>query len=466
MTRTGPAHRVSAWGGRLRAYRKDVLKLNQQEFAAALNSKGAELGLKLSCEQQHVSRWECGAVQQPGPDYAVTLRELGAPTPEAMAAEQDDEFDGDCIPNHLMPDVLAVVEADRRRFLAAIAAAATVGLTAELVPWFPKGSGHVPVPGKVGMADVEFVQRVTASLRGLDQRHGGLSVVDSASGLLNWSRGLLGRCEDETTAVPMSIALADLARLIGWAYHDIGEHGFARSYLTLALSYARSVGADSLTASILYVLGRMSLAERRPREALRMFQLGQISAQDASNAGESARLHTNVAWAHAMMGNRRQMHDSLARAEHEISQVGATDMDPWNEVFFTAGEQAGLTSVIFNELALASDDPKIAQQYTIHALQRATDSLGSSADDRPIRSLAFDHTTAAACLFRLGDIGSAVASADMALALTGEVLSARVVDRLRTMSVGAQAFRKHTDVREICYQVDQLALPAPRVLMS
>ncbi|KZM70459.1 hypothetical protein [Nocardia terpenica] len=445
-----------------------MLRLKQEEFAAALVQAAAQRGLSLACSQGHVSRWERGIVKHPWPTYVDVLRDLGAPVPDAVVDAEDAVSDAEIAPYALPPVAVTVEDVERRTFLAAIAAAATVGSTADLRPWFPEfvSAGRMPIPGNVGMADVEFVQRVTASLRGLDQRHGGFAVVDSASGLLSWSRGLLHKCEDDSIATEMATALADLARLTGWAYYDVGQHSRARSYLTLGLSYARGASADSLAASILYVLGRVSLVERQPREALRIFQLGQISAQDASNAAESARLYSNEAWAHAMMGNQQQMNDALARAEHEIARADRAKADPWNAFFFTAGEHAGLTSAIFNELAVASDDASTVERYTLRALEQIRDSLVSAGPDRPARSVLFDHTLAASCQFRLGDVASGVVSAATALAMTSEVLSARVVGRLQTMSSAAEPFRRHADVQEVRYQVGQLALPAPKPLPS
>ncbi|MBF6063529.1 hypothetical protein IU500_18760 [Nocardia terpenica] len=462
------SRRGSAWGRQLRDYRRDVLGLKQEEFAAALVQAAAQRGLSLACSQGHVSRWERGIVKHPWPIYIDVLCDLGAPVPDAILDAEGAASDAEIVPYASPPAIVTVDDVERRKFLAAIAAAAAVGSTADLRPWFPEfvTAGHMPTPGNVGMADVEFVRGVTASLRGLDQRHGGYAVVDSASGLLSWSRGLLHKCEDDPTATAMATALADLARLTGWAYHDTGQQSRARSYLTLALSYARGAGADSLAASILYVLGRVSLIEHQPQEALRIFQLGQISAQDASNAAESARLYSNEAWAHAMMGNRQQMSDALARAEHEIARTNVANADPWNAVYFTSGEHTGLTSVIFNELAIASEDADIVERYTSLALEKAQNSLASSGADRPARSVLFDHTTAAACQFRLGDVPSGVASASTALAMTGEVLSARVVGRLQTMRRATEPFRQYGDVQEVRYQVGQLALSAPKPLTS
>ena len=462
MTKAQNGALGQSWACNLRAFRRG-LGLNQQQFAETLNEAGDALGLRLSCDQQHVSRWERGVIRRPDAEYVLALQRIGAPVPDASAAGNHALSSGGFTP-YSSPFAAAATEVtERRRFLAAVAAAATAGSVAELSPWLPSFSPRPgPTPGRAGPADVQFVRDVTAGLRGLDQRHGGFAVTDSATGLLRWSSELLHRCGDRETVTAMSIALADLARLTGWAYHDTGDQARARSYLTLALSCSRSAGADSLAASILYVLGRISLIERQPREALRMFQLGQMSAQDASNSGESARLYSNEAWAHAMMGNRRQMLDALRRAEQEVSRANV-DPDPWTEVFFAAGEHAGLTSVIYNEFALTADR-HLREQYSALALERALESLSTSTNARPVRSVLFDQTTVAACRFRLGDTDSAVAAAGAALDLTHEVISARGIARLRSMADAAEPYQKKSHVSEIVYQVKQLALPAPKAL--
>ncbi|MEU6559297.1 helix-turn-helix domain-containing protein [Nocardia nova] len=461
MTVTPNVATRQSWASRLRIFRRG-LGLNQQQFAETLNDAGSALDLKLSCDQQHVSRWERGVIRRPDAEYILALQRIGAPLPEAPVTEGRPSPGG--FTPYSSPCVSVAAEgAERRKFLAAVAAAATAGSVAELSPWLPSFSPRSgPMPERAGAADVHFVREVTAGLRGLDQRHGGFAVTDSAIGLLRWSSELLHRCGNSETTIAMSIALADLARLTGWAYHDTGDQARARSYLTLALSCARSAGADSLAASILYVLGRISLIERQPREALRMFQLGQMSAQDASDSGESARLYSNEAWAHAMMGNRQQMLDALGRAEHEVSRMNV-DPDPWTEVFFAAGEHAGLTSVIYNEFALTADR-RLREQYSALALERALESLSASTNARPVRSVLFDQTTVAACRFRLGDADSAVVAASTALDLTHEVASARGIARLRSMVDAAEPYRKKSHVSEIVYQVQQLVLPAPQAL--
>ncbi|MFX0581039.1 helix-turn-helix domain-containing protein [Nocardia nepalensis] len=457
------------WGARLRAFRKDQLGLSQDKFAIKLREAGAEWGLNIGCDQRLVARWENGDVKMPSQDYVELLVSLGAPVPAAALDMSEASALVGVGSNALLKppaasgSFAAVEDVRGASFLEAVASA-TVGSPDSLAPWLPPFAKGAPIPTKVGIVDVRSLHDITTGLRGLDQRHGGFAVADTAVALLKSNTGLLTGCRNETTAAKVKVALADLARLAGWSIHDVGDQDRARRYLALALVLARearSHSGDSLAASTLYVLGRISLFEREPQVALRMFQLGQIPAQDASNSGESARLYMQEAWAHAMMGRERQMKDALARAEQGIRTVGDT-VDPWTQVFFTAGEFDGNTSVIYNEFALATDDTILAERYTIAAVDRASASLESSSPDRSPRSLLFDHTTEATGRFRLRDTDSAVQSATAALSMTGEVQSARVVDRLHSMTTAAAPSLQRSGVRDVCRQVRQLALPGPR----
>ncbi|MFE3280533.1 hypothetical protein [Nocardia sp. NPDC059239] len=297
----------------------------------------------------------------------------------------------------------------------------------------------------------------------LDQQRGGFAVADTAVSLLNWTHGLTHMSDTSPTAAAMAVADADLARLAGWALHDIGDHTRARQYLALALVHAIRTGQRGLAASILYVLGRISLVEHDPRTALRLFQYGQICAQDAANSVEAARLLGNQAWAYAMTGDHRQTRDSLARAEFELARAHEVEpIEPWTKVFLTGGEFAGLGAVVWHELAIATagDDPHTAEKYAGRALQLAQSSLASTTPDRPARSILFDHATTAACLFRLGEVRAAVESSASALTLATEISSARALSRLQTMAVTAKPFRRYADVRELRHQVRQLTVPA------
>lgn len=443
--------------------------ITRTALAALLNQRGAQSGVNVACDERLVARWERGEVRRPSAAYRKLLASIGAPTPN-LAANADPHpwphADGSSSNSREAaegpkPGAYRAGRTDDEgelRFLGAVAAA-SVGSLDALVPWLPDVAESSHVPSRVGMADVQAVRTMTGGLRAFDQRHGGYAVLDPAIGLLRWGSGFLAKCCDRASSAAMATALADLSRLIGWACYDVGQLARARRYSALALSYARSADADSLVASILYVLGRVSLFERRPREALRMFQLGQISAQDAANRGESARLYANEAWAQAMSGNSQLMHDALARADHEIDSIDRGRLDPWTTVFFSAGELPGIRAVIFNEYARSTDNGKDRDRYSCASVEEARLSLSVAEHDRPLRSVLFDRTTLATGLFWLNEPSPAVDSAATALQLAGVVGSARVRSRLVSMAEEAEPCARDSAVQEIRHQVSQLALP-------
>ncbi|MFF0528673.1 hypothetical protein ACFYT3_09795 [Nocardia amikacinitolerans] len=457
------------WGTRLRLYRDSHLNISRRQFAELLNEAGCKRGVNVACDERHVARWENGEVRRPTGVYLQLLSDLGAPSPDTQDAPSPTQGMLDALPDarqmSFEPSAsAATVDGVGGLTLLEALATAVVGSPEVLVPWLPQLEGPVsaPCPGNVGGADLEFVRSMTAGLRQLDQRHGGFAVVDPAVGLLRSAAGLLAGCHDEAIERAMNVAVADLARLVGWASHDIGDQDRARRYATLALVFARKADAPSLVASSLYVLGRISLFEREPNVALRMFQLGQMPAQDATNCGESARLYANEAWAHAMMGDEPKMNVALSRTEDEIDRVGG-EVDPWTQVFFTPGEFTGMRSVVYNEFALAVHSSPKAERYTIAAIEGAQTSLRAASSHRPARSLLFDETTMATGAFRLHDTDAAVASATRALQMAAQVRSARAVDRLGRMVDAATASLPRSDVKEVCRQVRQLAQDIPAI---
>ncbi|MFD3459611.1 hypothetical protein ACFWVM_07870 [Nocardia fluminea] len=446
---------ANSWGQRLRTYRRARLGLSRGDFAELINDRARRDSVNVACSERHVARWELGEVRRPSKSYRVVLAALGAPVPEAGSvlsspglnvgfarevAARTPEFGG------------AGARRGSDATLLEALATAVVGSADILTPWLPTLDVSEMDCDAQGL-DLDAVRRATSGLRERDQRHGGGSVARTAVDLLKSTTALLAGYRGHTTlAHALLVATADLARLIGWAYHDIGDQHRARQYATMALVSARRAGADSLVASTLYVLGRISLIERDPRVALRMFQLGQLPAQDATAGGESARLYANEAWAHAMMGDVDRMRTALARAEDEIARVADAPIDPWTRVFFTPGEFTGMRSVIYNEYALTARG-QTAQHYTAEAVDAARASLAASTPGRPARSILFDNITIATGTFRLGQIDDAVSFATACLGMTGQVDSGRVGERLGQLVQAATLASSRSDVRDLCQTI-------------
>ncbi|WP_280413264.1 hypothetical protein [Nocardia asiatica] len=456
-----------SWGERLRSFRLDHLQISRKDFAELINARASGERVNVACSERHVARWEDGDVRTPSAPYRRLLVAIGAPVPHHDQRSARARPATDAVPVQapmswsVGSGVSELGRAPEATLLEAVAAA-VVGSASALVPWLPR-LDEAEATDRVGRGramDADGVRSATAHLRSLDQQRGGFAVTGSATALLGSIPDLRKLCRDETADQAILVASADLARLIGWAFHDAGDQYRARQFATLALVFARRAGADSLTASILYVLGRISVIERDPRTALRMFQLGQLPARDAADGGESARLYANEAWAHAMLGDQNRMNFALACAEDEINRVGDI-VAPWTRVFFTPGEFTGIQAVIYNEYATTAPRA-VADRYCLAALDSARVSLQASAPGRPARSILFDNITAATACFRLGEIDTGLSFATAAVEMAERITSARVADRLENMVRCATTATPRSDVRDLSHAVKASLLAIPR----
>ena len=187
---------------------------------------------------------------------------------------------------------------DRRNFAGAVASVAFGSVNDQAQKWLPEfANGIAAVPPVITESDVEQVVSLTAELRKLDQRYGGGAAVDAARGFYGYARRMIHSAADHRTHRDLKVSLADFSSMLGWSFHDIGDQSSARRFLMNALVLAKDADEPSLASSILYRLGRVSMQEAQPVEALKMLQLGQLAAQDAGDSAEVARLHANEALA-------------------------------------------------------------------------------------------------------------------------------------------------------------------------
>jgi tetratricopeptide (TPR) repeat protein len=128
---------------------------------------------------------------------------------------------------------------------------------------------------------VEQVESITSVMRALDYRYGGGACRDAVVAQVAWAQQLLGSRYAEEVRLRLHLALADLHNLAGWTSFDVGRWSPARRHFARALEQARAADDASLVANVLYRMGRLHLHRGMLKEALRLFQLGQIAAQDS-----------------------------------------------------------------------------------------------------------------------------------------------------------------------------------------
>ncbi|GGM66802.1 XRE family transcriptional regulator [Micromonospora sonchi] len=315
---------------------------------------------------------------------------------------------------------------EQKQFVAALAGFA-VGGSPDVDAWLPRlGERPASVPEVVNPEAIATVREITQRHRELDATYGGGSCRDSALGYLAWARCLTrSRCRTPDLAAALCAELADLHNLVGWMSHDLGEHLEARRHLAQGLVYAQKAGDSTLMADAYYRLGRVSIHQGNPAEALHLFQLGQIVATNSNCLTSVAILHANIAWAHARMGNAPAMRDSLARAHHEIGRADTTDAPQWTRFFCEPGDLEGMSGVVHSALARHS---QYREQHAALALGHASRALKRRTETS--RSGALDHVTMALGYALLGEQDKVVPHAQAVLDAARQVRSRRLLDRL------------------------------------
>lgn len=313
-------------------------------------------------------------------------------------------------------------------------------------------SDTIQVPAVVTAGHVDLVRAVRDEHRLLDATHGGGACRDSAVNYLAWAGGMLAsRFESEQIEADLKAALSDMYQVAGWASHDLGDHAAARRYLTSGLVLARQIDELPLIAGGFYRLGRVSIHQGRAQEALRLWQLGQIVAQDSGNLAAVAVLHANEAWAYAMLGAADRVSDALARARDELGRVDESTVPAWAR-FFTVTDLDGISGVIYGCLASHKEHRK---QFAPHAIEHAERSYAVRGSGEE-RSRTFDAISIATGYFLDAQPALAAAAGHQAVDLATATDSARAADRLQSMASLARPYAAHDDVSGILERVGAL----------
>jgi transcriptional regulator with XRE-family HTH domain len=330
----------------------------------------------------------------------------------------------------------------RRRFLAH-AAQVTMGaavLGTESGNW-SANLARTPAPGRIGMTDVRQVEAATRALRALDYQYGGGFCRDAVVAQLSWGQQMLESNGTELVKSRLFVALADLHSLAGWTSFDTNLMDSARGHFANALELAKQGGSDPLVANVLYRMGRVYLHQNAPNDALKLFQLGQIAAQESGSELAVAVLCANEAWAYAMMGNDAQASKLLGRTRDEFARADLANAESWVKFFNETDVYAMIGTV---HTVLAQKDVTHTK-YAIPALTRAVDTY----DDDMARSKTFMLGALATNHLLDGDIDQGAKIGGKALDCAEGIKSARVRDRLKPLQIEAELRRNNADARDL-----------------
>lgn len=339
-------------------------------------------------------------------------------------------------------------------FVGSLAALAVGPVPAELNGYVDVGHlTAASVPARVTTAHVELVRAIRDEHRQIDATHGGGSCRDSVVSYLAWARGMLdSQFKTEQTEVDFKAALSDIYQVAGWASHDLGDQRAARHYLTAGLVLAREINELALIAGGFYRLGRVSIHEGRAQEALRLWQLGQIVAQDSGNLAAVAVLHANEAWAYAQLGAADRVSDSLARAQDELGRVDEGTVPSWARFFLAPADLDGISGVIYTCLASHAEHRTRFAPRAIEHAERSYATRGTGEE----RSRTFDAISIAAGYVLDAQPDRAAAAGHRAVDMALATDSVRAVDRLKAMASLARPYATHDKVSEVLERIGAL----------
>ena len=306
-------------------------------------------------------------------------------------------------------------------------------------------SPSLPPPhSKIGLVHVKHLRAMTAALRAVDYRYGGGACRTQVQALLSWCDKAFAHSASTVVRREFRFAIAELHALAGWTAFDAGLGGSAHRHFNLALNFAQD---GDLVANIRYRMGRVHLHHGGPAEALGMFRLAGLVANSHHT---NAILAANQAWCYAELGQRVPALALLGRAHDEFARADVAEAAPW-AAFFDAPDLAGITGTVYTTLA-RTVDVSFARPAITSLRQAVTGYRDEMARSRTfgLIALSLNHLLE-------GDADEAAAVAGLAVAQTGDMLSARTRKKLQPLHAEADR-RRATTLRELITPL--LAAPA------
>jgi transcriptional regulator with XRE-family HTH domain len=342
---------------------------------------------------------------------------------------------------------------DPVRMLARLTQLTVGSATVDPLTWaqpFPLSWG--PAPEHIGPSDVARLAELTEQLRALDREHGGGSCRELALANLTWAQQMLRAQAEEQTTGALHRAIADLHVVAGWTSFDVGILGPARRHFARALEHARFAEEPSLVAKVLYCMGRLHLHHGWAVHALRLFQLGQLSAQESGLGRAVALLHGNLAWGYSLIGDGRAARACIGRARDEFGRSDGQQVPPWLAFVDTAE----ISALRGSALAHLPDPTKDERQEAIDRF-----SISTALRELPwARSRAFELSALAWLLVDNGEVENGVQVGHESVDVASNVRSQRVIDRMAPLRTSLARHRSNPQARDLADRIAELKTTA------
>jgi hypothetical protein len=188
---------------------------------------------------------------------------------------------------------------------------------------------------RIGQADVAELWEAAEEARVWDSRFGGGDWHTSAVGecLTGRAAPMLRGTYSASVGRELFAAAAELARVVGWAAVDAGEHAVAQRHLTQALRLARASGDVQAGAYVLSTLSLQAYLAGHPVQAAEMAANAYDRARGAAAPRVLAFAKSAEAHAHGLAGDARAADAALSEAVRQLELVTPDDDPAWLSYF-------------------------------------------------------------------------------------------------------------------------------------
>jgi len=455
-----------------------------ERFAEAINHRGWQMhGVKTAYDHITVQRWLAGSKSQ-NPDVVAAVLSDGWGVPVPVEVIWPQLRDGQPPePPHRQPwaagrtlDELGIfVRSDmltrRETLTEAVKAISGPALLAPVARWLGVPPGRLPGKDegvrRIGVSDVEAIERSTRYFAATDAESGGALSREAAVGQLKYAVDLAQHASySERTGNRLLAAIAELSGLVGWLCHDSQMPGPAQRYLTYGLQAARESTdprAPLLVISILSDMAQLMKWLGRPNTAVRLHDL-------AINQLPSDRHRFNVL--RAVLATKRveeglcflgpscvpEVQSALSLSQDLYAQATnedrATAVSTWHRAIdMSEAELSAMASATY--LVLARDNPALAaevEKRVLHHLSNVGEGQG--------RNKVFSYIRLARVRFIAGEPEQASDDGDRAMDAAEHTASAMIKRRLRELLADSDPY---TDVPRVTEFQDRLRTAISRL---
>jgi hypothetical protein len=402
--------------------------LSRQEVAELVNAWIYErTRRRVELDDNYIGKLERGVIRWPNTLYRQALRTILRAGSDAQLGFYARRRGSD-----------TVTEVDRQQFLRIVGTVMAVPWLDVLVPVEP-----TPVPGRVGVTEIEQIRAAATFFSAWDHTHGGGLAREAIAAPLRWSAQLLHADCPEHLRPELFAAVAGLSSVAGFMAFDANAQADARRAFRFGLACAEQANDWHLRARLLSDMARQSIWLGQPDEGLTHTEHALVRAERLT-ATERAALHTMRARA---LAKQQRIQDTLAAvgaADEAFAGATPSEDPPWMAYYDHAEHHSDTANALF-DLSVAGYTTEAGQRFTY-----AVDDFGEAY----ARSQAMTRTKLASLHMAIGDPHQGAAIGHQALD-AASLRSTRAHDDLRELRRLAARHRVIPAVSELSERITE-----------